>query len=125
LYIETIDAFSKYDNVLAYNVGNEVVTSPNQTVAAPFVKAAARDIRAYLYVSGVPSLAIALMQTFLFLETPSRPLHSLAMPQSMAIPHGLFLLQATSLVIPQEAALAILLSIFSVSTISGCPVFGQ
>jgi hypothetical protein len=48
LYIETIDTFSKYDNVLAYNVGNEVVTSPNQTVAAPFIKAAARDIRAYL-----------------------------------------------------------------------------
>jgi len=48
LYIETIDAFSKYDNVLAFNVGNEVVTSPNQTVAAPFIKAAARDIRAYL-----------------------------------------------------------------------------
>jgi hypothetical protein len=50
LYIETIDAFSKYDNVLAYNVGNEVVTSPNQTVAATFVKAAARDVRAYLCV---------------------------------------------------------------------------
>jgi len=47
-YIRTIDVFSKYDNVLVYNVGNEVVTSPNQTAAAPFVKAAARDIRAYL-----------------------------------------------------------------------------
>jgi 1,3-beta-glucanosyltransferase GAS1 len=51
LYIETIDTFSKYDNVLAYNVGNEVVTSPNQTAAAPFIKAAARDVRAYLSVS--------------------------------------------------------------------------
>lgn len=57
LYIETIDTFSKYDNVLAYNVGNEVVTSPNQTVAAPFIKAAARDIRAYLSVSLVPVLS--------------------------------------------------------------------
>jgi len=47
-YIRTIDAFSKYDNMLVYNIGNEVVTSPNQTAAAPFIKAAARDIKAYL-----------------------------------------------------------------------------
>jgi len=48
LYIDTIDAFSAYDNVLAYNVGNEVVIAPNGTDAAAFVKAAARDIKAYL-----------------------------------------------------------------------------
>jgi len=47
-YIGTINAFSKYDNILVYNIGNEVVTSPNETAAAPFVKAAARDIKAYL-----------------------------------------------------------------------------
>lgn len=46
-YIRTIDAFSKYDNVLAYNVGNEVVTR-EVTGVAPYVKAAARDIKAYL-----------------------------------------------------------------------------
>jgi hypothetical protein len=46
-YIATIDAFSKYDNVLAYNVGNEVVLG-NGTQVAPYVKAAARDIKAYL-----------------------------------------------------------------------------
>lgn len=49
-YIDTINAFSKYDNVLAYNVGNEVVTAANATSAATFIKAAARDIKAYLYV---------------------------------------------------------------------------
>jgi 1,3-beta-glucanosyltransferase GAS1 len=48
LYIGTIDAFSAYDNVLAYNIGNEVVITPNGTSAAAFVKAAAQDMKAYL-----------------------------------------------------------------------------
>ncbi|KAK2461692.1 hypothetical protein APHAL10511_006155 [Amanita phalloides] len=46
-YIATIDAFSKYDNVLAFNVGNEVVLQTD-IQASPYVKAAARDIKAYL-----------------------------------------------------------------------------
>lgn len=61
LYIETIEVFSKYNNMLAYNIGNEVVTAPNETNAAPFIKAAARDIKAYLSVYWFLSLAIALM----------------------------------------------------------------
>ncbi|KAI0670201.1 Glucanosyltransferase-domain-containing protein [Trametes maxima] len=48
-YIETINTFNKYDNVLAYNVGNEVITDPGApTGAAAFIKAAARDVRSYL-----------------------------------------------------------------------------
>jgi len=47
LYIDTINAFNKYDNVLAFNVGNEVVIQTS-IPAAPYVKAAARDIKAYL-----------------------------------------------------------------------------
>jgi hypothetical protein len=72
LYIGTIDVFSKYQvscivsclgpwltglqNVLAYNVGNEVVTMTNNTVAAPFIKAAARDVKAYLRSKGSSAL---------------------------------------------------------------------
>jgi hypothetical protein len=48
LYIQTINAFSGYDNVLAYNIGNEVVIAANATDASAFVKAAARDTKAYL-----------------------------------------------------------------------------
>jgi len=47
-YIKTIDAFAKYNNLLAVNIGNEVITSPQTTTTAPFVKAAARDTKAYL-----------------------------------------------------------------------------
>ncbi|KAJ7856381.1 hypothetical protein B0H14DRAFT_3448489 [Mycena olivaceomarginata] len=43
--LRVIDAFSKYDNLLAFNVGNEVLTA-DATNAAPFIKAAARDIKA-------------------------------------------------------------------------------
>jgi len=46
-YIQRVDAFLKYDNVLAFNVGNEVITGPTTSVA-PYVKAAARDVKAYL-----------------------------------------------------------------------------
>ena len=51
-YISTIDAFSPYDNVLAYNIGNEVAFNAAETEAGPYVKAAARDVKAYLWVIG-------------------------------------------------------------------------
>lgn len=48
VYLETIDAFAKYDNVLAYSVANELVTMPSLSGAATFLKAAVRDVKAYL-----------------------------------------------------------------------------
>lgn len=33
-YIRTIDAFNKYSNVLAYNIGNEVISTPQNTYSA-------------------------------------------------------------------------------------------
>jgi len=48
LYLGTINAFLKYDNVLAFNIGNEIVTDVPSSASAPFIKAAARDVKAYL-----------------------------------------------------------------------------
>ena len=48
LYLDTINTFTKYNNMLGYNVRNEVVIQPNGTDAATFMKAAARDVKAYL-----------------------------------------------------------------------------
>jgi hypothetical protein len=57
----SIDRTSPYDNVLAYNVGNEVANSNVTTVVAPFVKAAARDVKGTLLrplrITNHPNLA--------------------------------------------------------------------
>jgi hypothetical protein len=47
-FIVTIDNLRQYPNMLAFNIGNEVVTGVNNTNTLPFVKAAARDVKAYL-----------------------------------------------------------------------------
>ncbi|KAJ5888588.1 Glycoside hydrolase superfamily [Penicillium taxi] len=45
---EVADEFVQFDNTAGLFVGNEVVTTSNGSVAAPYVLAAARDIKAYI-----------------------------------------------------------------------------
>ncbi|WWD20964.1 hypothetical protein CI109_105443 [Kwoniella shandongensis] len=55
-YITTIDKFRNYDNILGFNIGNEVINQVSNTNAGPYVKAAARDIKAYLKSVGSTAL---------------------------------------------------------------------
>lgn len=44
---KVMDEFQSFDNTAGFFVGNEVLTTGNGSVAAPYVKEAARDLKAY------------------------------------------------------------------------------
>ncbi|PVI04934.1 glycoside hydrolase family 72 protein [Periconia macrospinosa] len=46
-FSKVMDAFHSYTNLAGFFVGNEVLTTGNGSVAAPYVKAAARDLKHY------------------------------------------------------------------------------
>jgi hypothetical protein len=46
-YSKVMDTFSGYDNLLGLFVGNEIITTTNESIAAPFIKSAVRDMKAY------------------------------------------------------------------------------
>ncbi|KAJ5687166.1 hypothetical protein N7536_009785 [Penicillium majusculum] len=55
---EVLDEFQKFDNTAGVLVGNEVLTTANGSAAAPYVLAAARDIKAYLDKKGYREIPV-------------------------------------------------------------------
>lgn len=51
-FTKVIDAFNKYDNMAGFFISNEGVNTPDGLAAAPYIKAAVRDTKAYMKAKG-------------------------------------------------------------------------
>ncbi|KAG9243609.1 Glucanosyltransferase-domain-containing protein [Calycina marina] len=57
-YSAVMDAFAVYNNTLGFFVGNEVISNATQSLAAPYIKAAARDLKAYRASKGYREIPV-------------------------------------------------------------------
>ncbi|RYP11976.1 hypothetical protein DL767_011545 [Monosporascus sp. MG133] len=62
-YAKVMDAFHEYDNLLGLFVGNEIIAKPHQSLAAPFIKASCRDMKAYRDAKGYRKIPIGYSAT--------------------------------------------------------------
>ncbi|KAL6860991.1 glycoside hydrolase family 72 protein [Trichoderma novae-zelandiae] len=57
-YAEVMDTFQKYDNLLGFFVGNENIATQDDSPTAPYLKAAARDMKAYRDAKGYREIPV-------------------------------------------------------------------
>ncbi|KAF1848845.1 glycoside hydrolase family 72 protein [Cucurbitaria berberidis CBS 394.84] len=57
-FAKVMDEFHQFDNTAGFFVGNEILTTANGSAAAPYVKAAARDLKAHRTSKGYRNIPV-------------------------------------------------------------------
>ncbi|KAM0515979.1 hypothetical protein ACHAPE_005600 [Trichoderma viride] len=57
-YAAVMDTFQKYDNILGFFIGNENIATKDDSPTAPYLKAAARDMKAYRDAQGYREIPV-------------------------------------------------------------------